>query len=271
MQVQALDHAPGADLEPLLKRQVEEETQRPFDLEKGPLLRVKLLRLASREHALVLTLHHSIADGWSMPIIVDELIQGYEASRSGQSAQRPALPIQYADYAIWQRDWMEAGEQERQLAYWQARLGGDQPVLELPTDHPRPAVQRDAGANLGLELPGELAQRLKVLAQQQGVTLFMLLLASFQCLLQRYSGQHDIRVGVPIANRNRAETEALIGFFVNTQVMKADFDLHTTFLALLQQVKQAAIEAQAHQDLPFEQLWMHWSPSAASVTARCSR
>ena len=254
LQVQALDHAPGADLEPLLKRQVEEETQRPFDLEKGPLLRVKLLRLASREHALVLTLHHSIADGWSMPIIVDELIQGYEASRSGQSAQRPALPIQYADYAIWQRDWMEAGEQERQLAYWQARLGGDQPVLELPTDHPRPAVQRDAGANLGLELPGELAQRLKVLAQQQGVTLFMLLLASFQCLLQRYSGQHDIRVGVPIANRNRAETEALIGFFVNTQVMKADFDLHTTFLALLQQVKQAAIEAQAHQDLPFEQL-----------------
>ena len=206
LQVQALDHAPGADLEPLLKRQVEEETQRPFDLEKGPLLRVKLLRLASREHALVLTLHHSIADGWSMPIIVDELIQGYEASRSGQSAQRPALPIQYADYAIWQRDWMEAGEQERQLAYWQARLGGDQPVLELPTDHPRPAVQRDAGANLGLELPGELAQRLKVLAQQQGVTLFMLLLASFQCLLQRYSGQHDIRVGVPLGNRNRAET-----------------------------------------------------------------
>nr|WP_178075078.1 non-ribosomal peptide synthase/polyketide synthase [Pseudomonas sp. 1239] len=252
--VQVLEDEAGVGLEHALKHQVDRETQQPFDLEAGPLLRVKLLRLAPREHALVLTLHHIVSDGWSMPIIVDELIQGYEALRSGQAVQLPALPIQYADYALWQRQWMEAGEQERQLAYWQARLGGDQPVLELPTDHPRPAVQSHAGANLGLELSAELAQRLKALAQQQGVTLFMLLLASFQTLLHRYCGQPDIRVGVPIANRNRAETEHLIGFFVNTQVLKADFTLHTPFTALLQQVKQAALDAQAHQDLPFEQL-----------------
>ena len=252
--VQGLGEVAGAALEQALKREVERETQRPFDLETGPLLRVKLLRLAPREHALVLTLHHIVSDGWSMPIIVDELIQGYEACRSGRAAQLPALPIQYADYALWQRQWMEAGEQERQLAYWQATLGGDQPVLELPTDHARPAVQSHAGANLGLELGAELAQRLKALAQQQGVTLFMLLLASLQTLLHRYSGQADIRVGVPIANRNRVETEHLIGFFVNTQVLKADFALHTPFTTLLQQVKQSALDAQAHQDLPFEQL-----------------
>jgi amino acid adenylation domain-containing protein/non-ribosomal peptide synthase protein (TIGR01720 family) len=240
--------------EQTIRAKVEAEVEVPFDLEHGPLLRVKLLRLASDDHVLVLTMHHIVSDGWSMPVMVDELIGLYEGYRQGQAVELPALPIQYADYAIWQRNWMEAGERERQLSYWKAQLGDEQPVLELPTDRPRPAVQNHAGASLNIELSDELCQSLKRLAQEQGVTLFMLLLASFQTLLHRYSGQNDIRVGVPIANRTRVETERLIGFFVNTQVLKAEFDLNTRFDALLQQVKRAALEAQAHQDLPFEQL-----------------
>ncbi|TBU87409.1 non-ribosomal peptide synthetase, partial [Stutzerimonas kirkiae] len=240
--------------EALIQFKVEEEVAKPFDLEHGPLLRVKLLRLAEDDHVLVLTLHHIVSDGWSMPIMVDELVQLYEGYRIGQATNLPELPIQYADYAIWQRSWMEAGEQERQLAYWKAQLGEEQPVLELPTDRPRPSVQSHTGAILYIELGDDLAKSLKHLAQQQGVTLFMLLLASFQALLHRYSGQDDIRVGIPNANRNRLETEGLIGFFVNTQVLKAEFDLQTTFGELLQQVQQAVLAAQAHQDLPFEQL-----------------
>ncbi|TBU87287.1 condensation domain-containing protein, partial [Stutzerimonas kirkiae] len=240
--------------EVLIQSKVEEEIARPFDLEQGPLLRVKLLQLSEDDHVLILTLHHIISDGWSMPIMVDELVQLYEGYRTGQQVSLPELPIQYADYAIWQRQWMEAGEQERQLAYWKAQLGEEQPVLELPTDRPRSAIRSHAGAKLAIELNEELAKSLKQLAQQQGATLFMLLLASFQTLLHRYSGQNDIRVGVPIANRNRAETEGLIGFFVNTQVLKAKFDLDTTFSGLLRQVQQTSLAALAHQDLPFEQL-----------------
>ncbi|TBV11413.1 non-ribosomal peptide synthase/polyketide synthase [Stutzerimonas kirkiae] len=240
--------------EALIQSKVEEEVSRPFDLEQGPLLRVKLLRLAKDDHVLILTLHHIVSDGWSMPIMVDELVQLYEGYCTGQQVTLPKLPIQYADYAIWQRQWMEAGEQERQLAYWKAQLGDEQPILELPTDRPRPAIQSQEGAGLNVELSVELAQSLKQLAQQQSVTLFMLLLASFQTLLHRYSGQDDIRVGVPNANRNRVETEGLIGFFVNTQVLKAEFDLDTTFSSLLKQVQQTALGAQAQQDLPFEQL-----------------
>ncbi|PJI70434.1 condensation domain-containing protein, partial [Pseudomonas asiatica] len=166
----------------------------------------------------------------------------------------PVLPIQYADFAVWQRNWMEAGEQARQLAYWTEQLGDEQPVLELPLDHPRPAVPSHQGARWPIELGNELAANLKRVAQQQNVTPFMLLLASFQTLLHRYSGQADIRVGVPTANRNRVETERLIGFFVNTQVLRAEFDMQLTFGELLQQVKQRVLGAQAHQDLPFEQL-----------------
>ncbi|MGS1397672.1 condensation domain-containing protein [Pseudomonas aeruginosa] len=186
--------------------------------------------------------------------MVEELMQFYAGYREGRAVELEPLPIQYADYALWQRSWMEAGERERQLAYWRQQLGGEQPVLELPTDRPRPSVQSPVGDSLQVELGEDLGRSLKQLAQQQGVTLFMLLLASFQTLLHRYSGQPEIRVGVPIANRTRVETERLIGFFVNTQVLKADFDLETRFDALLQQVKRTALEAQAHQDLPFEQL-----------------
>ncbi|MFA0945432.1 MULTISPECIES: non-ribosomal peptide synthetase [Pseudomonas syringae group] len=233
---------------------VEQEMQRPFDLEQGPLLRVRLLHLAADEHVLILTQHHIVSDGWSMPIMVDELVRLYEGYSQGREVLLAELDMQYADYALWQRSWMDASEQARQLAYWKQQLGDQQPILELPADHPRPVVQSHVGARLALELAPALIIDLKQVARQQGVTLFMLLLASFQTLLHRHSGQPDIRVGVPIANRTRAETEGLIGFFVNTQVLRAEFDLHTTFSELLQQVKHTALQAQAHQELPFEQL-----------------
>ncbi|OPA84560.1 hypothetical protein BFW87_29090 [Pseudomonas fluorescens] len=243
-----------ADGEAGLKAVVEAETGTPFDLANGPLMRARLLRLAPDEHVLVLTLHHSICDGASLQVMADDLVRLYaEFSRGGQGSL-PALPVQYADYALWQRHWMEAGERERQLGYWQVQLAGEQPVLELPTDHPRPAVQSFAGATLQVELGAQRVEALKRLAQQENVTGFMVLLASFQVLLQRYSGQSDIRVGVPIANRNRAETERLIGFLVNTQVLRTEIDSQASVRSLLQQVRKHALDAQAHQDLPFEQL-----------------
>ncbi|WP_019473389.1 non-ribosomal peptide synthetase, partial [Pseudomonas sp. S13.1.2] len=227
---------------------VEAEAKRPFDLLQGPLLRVRLLQLTEDDHVLVLTLHHIVADGQSMPVLVDELVQFY------QGVELPPLAIQYADFAAWQRQWMEAGEKARQLSYWTQQLGGEQPVLELPLDRPRQSMQDNRGAALPVALEADLSRSLKALARAQGVTLAQLLLASFQLLLARYSGQSDIRVGMPIANRTRLETERLIGFFVNTQVLKAEFDGELTVSGLLAQVKRTAIEAQAHQDLPFEQL-----------------
>ncbi|MEI2833151.1 condensation domain-containing protein, partial [Pseudomonas mosselii] len=252
--VEPLAVADPASLEAAIRARVEAEVQQPFDLQQGPLLRVRLLVLGPEEHVLILTVHHIVSDGWSTPILVDELIRLYQGLRQGSPVTLAELPIQYADYALWQRDWMEAGEQERQLGYWRHQLAGEQPLLELPVDRPRPSVQNFHGARLAIDIDASLAQALKALARQQGVTLFMLLLASFQTLLHRYSGQADIRVGVPVANRARAETQGLIGFFVNTQVLKAEFAPQTTFTALLQQVREAALQAQAHQDLPFEQL-----------------
>ncbi|MCF4994541.1 amino acid adenylation domain-containing protein [Pseudomonas syringae] len=241
--------------ESALQALVAEETLHLFDLQQGPLLRIKLLRLAADDHALIITLHHIVSDGWSMSVMVNELIALYAAFSQGQTVQLPALPVQYADYAVWQRQWMDAGERERQLSYWTAQLGdGDQPLLELPTDRPRPAEQSYRGARREIPVTAELAAGLKQVAQRENVTLFALLLASFQTLLHRYSGQTDIRVGVPVANRHRVETEGLIGFFVNTQVLKAEFDSQQTFRSLLQQVKNTVLGAQAHQDLPFEQL-----------------
>ncbi len=237
-----------------IKDFVEHHSRQPFDLRNDQLLRVKLLRMADDDHVLLLVQHHIVSDDWSMHMMVRELVQLYGAYSQGLSVELEALPIQYTDYSIWQRRWMEAGESERQLAYWTGQLGGEQPVLELPTDRSRPAVQSYRGANITVTVPPALAQKLKQLAQQSNVTLFMLLLASFQALLHHYSRQADIRVGVPVANRNRVETERLLGFFVNTQVLRARFDEPLSFGELLAQVKQTALEAQAHQDLPFEQL-----------------
>ncbi|MCR4540237.1 condensation domain-containing protein, partial [Pseudomonas sp. 18.1.10] len=249
-----VDIAESAVDEAQLKARVEAEIARPFDLQHGPLLRVSLLALSEEEHVLVLVQHHIVSDGWSMGVMVQELMRLYAAYSQGLECELAPLPIQYADYALWQRRWMEAGEKARQLGYWHELLGGTQPVLELPFDHPRPAQQSYRGARLDIALEPALAASVKALAQREGVTLFMLLLASFQAFLYRYSGQQDIRVGVPIANRNRVETESLIGFFVNTQVLKADLDGQMSFAELLQHTKRRALQAQAHQDLPFEQL-----------------
>uniref|UniRef100_UPI0009EC47EB non-ribosomal peptide synthase/polyketide synthase n=1 Tax=Pseudomonas sp. NBRC 111119 TaxID=1661034 RepID=UPI0009EC47EB len=243
----------GADPVPL-RAQVEAEISLPFDLDNGPLLRVALLQCAQDHHVLVITLHHIVSDGWSMNILVEELVQFYRTFTGGGQAMLPALAVQYADYAAWQRKWLGEGEGERQLSYWRAQLAGEQGILQLPFDHPRPTQQSMRGARLDLTLPPTLGQALRSVAQQQGATLFMVMLAGFQVLLHRYSGQSDIRVGVPIANRNRVETEGLIGFFVNTQVLKAEIDPQVPFTHLLGQVRQTVLDAQAHQDLPFEQL-----------------
>ncbi|WP_456017385.1 non-ribosomal peptide synthase/polyketide synthase, partial [Pseudomonas fluorescens] len=237
-----------------LKTQVAEAVAQPFDLLRGPLLRVKLLRLAADDHVVVLVQHHIVSDGWSMQLMVEELVKLYAAFSDGHTPNLPALPIQYADYALWQRNWMEAGEKARQLAYWREQLGGEQPLLELPFDYQRPALPTHRGARLGFELTPQLLAGLRSVAKQAGVTLPMVLLAAYQALLHRYSGQEDVRVGVPIANRNRLETEGLIGFFVNTQVLKADVNGQMSVAQLLHQVRQRSLEAQAHQDLPFEQL-----------------
>ncbi|KEX92686.1 peptide synthase [Pseudomonas putida] len=240
-------------LESAMKK-VEAEIARPFDLQHGPLLRVSLLQLDVDDHVLVLTLHHIVTDGWSMGVLVEEFSRLYAAHCQGQSAGLEALPIQYSDYAAWQRRWMEAGELERQLDWWREKLGSEQPLLELPIDRPRPAQPSQRGARLDFALDASLATGLMSLARQRGVTPFMLLLASFQALLYRYSGQSDLRIGVPIGNRNRAETRGLIGFFVNTQVMRAELDGRLPFAQLLEQTRAFALDAQDHQDLPFERL-----------------
>ncbi|KPA90492.1 amino acid adenylation enzyme/thioester reductase family protein [Pseudomonas asplenii] len=231
-----------------------DEAGQAFDLQQGPLLSIRLLRLAEQEQVLLLTLHHIIADGWSMNILIEEFSRCYDACVAGSTAELSALAVHYRDYALWQRSWLEAGEQARQLAYWREHLGEEHPVLELPTDRPHPAQASHRGARLEVRVDSDLRQQLKALAQRQGVSLFVVLLASFKSLLHRYSGQSDIRVGGLIANRTRSETEGLIGFFVNTQVLRSEVRGQTPFVELLHSLRQAAAGAQAHQELPFDAL-----------------
>ncbi|WP_416311494.1 amino acid adenylation domain-containing protein [Pseudomonas sp. W03] len=227
--------------------------QRPFDLAEGPLLRLHLARLPG-EALLLVNLHHIIADGWSIGVLIDEFAALYSAEVSGAQADLEPLPIQYSDMARWQRLWLAAGEGERQLAYWKAQLGDESLLLTLPGDRQRPLVQSYSGATLDFELPRALSDALRDLARGQGATLFMLILAAYQLLLSRYSGQRELRVGVPIAGRGRAESERLIGFFVNTQVLPARIDGDESFSAFLARTREAVLGAQAHPDLPFEQL-----------------
>jgi amino acid adenylation domain-containing protein/non-ribosomal peptide synthase protein (TIGR01720 family) len=230
-----------------------QEAQRPCNLQQGPLLRVNLLRLAVREHVLLLTMHHIISDGWSGEIFVRELTTLYQAYSNNQSLQLPALPIQYADFVLWQRSWLQGKVLQAQMDYWRQQLAVVPPV-ELLTDYPRPPFQTFHGACLSVSLSHDLHTRLSTLSQQQGVTLFMLLLAAFQILLARYTGQIDIAVGTPIANRTRTELEGLIGFFVNVLVIRTDLSDNPTFLDVLAHVRNTTLEAYAHQDIPFEQL-----------------
>ena len=210
-----------------------EEARRPFDLAQGPLFRSKLLRLGEDDHVLLLTMHHIVSDGWSMGVLYRELSMLYRAFVDGQPSPLAELPIQYADFAVWQREWLQGEVLESQLSYWKKQLEGIPAVLNLPTDHPRPAVQSYRGARQSIELSKELLRGLKRLSRKEGVTLFMTLLAAFQTLLYRYTGQEDIVVGSPIANRNRAEIEGLIGFFVNTLVLRTNFSGNPTFKELL--------------------------------------
>ncbi|MBB2496021.1 amino acid adenylation domain-containing protein [Pseudomonas sp. UL070] len=225
---------------------------RAFDLFEGPLLRVQLLRLAEQRWRLQIVCHHIVSDGWSIGVFAEELGRAYAALRRGQQPQLNELAIQYPDYAQWQRAWLAAGERERQLGYWRERLGDEQPVLALP--YKLDASGQRHAQRQAIEVPQALAERLRQLAQSEGATLFMLLLASFQLLLARYSNQRDIRVGVPVANRQRAETAPLVGFFVNTQVLRAEISADMSFRQLLAEVRRHALDAQDQQDLPFDQL-----------------
>ena len=236
------------------QRLMEAEAREPFDLAAGPLLRARLLRLDETEHILLFTMHHIVSDNWSMGVLMTEVSTLYTAFVLGRPSPLPELPIQYADFAVWQREYLKGEVMERQLAYWRERLAGAPPVLELPTDRPRPAVRTLRGAVQGVQLPGGLTAELRTLSRREGVTMYMLMLAAFQTLLMRYTGQEDVVVGSPIANRNRAEVEPLIGFFVNTLAMRTDLSGDPTFAELLGRVKDVALGAYAHQDVPFEKL-----------------
>lgn len=238
----------------ILKQLAADERAHPFDLARGPMMRALLVALGEQEHALLLTLHHSVSDGWSMGILCHEMQALYDAFASGTEVRLPALPIQYADFAVWQREHLQGEVLDEQLSYWRSQLANVSSVLELPSDRRRPEISTFRGDRVTFELTPELTKQLKTLSQREGVTLFMILLAALDALLSRYSGQTDIAVGTAIANRNRDETEGLIGFFVNMLVMRTDMKGNPTFLELLQRVKQMTLAAYQHQDVPFEQI-----------------
>jgi amino acid adenylation domain-containing protein/non-ribosomal peptide synthase protein (TIGR01720 family) len=254
LQVIDLSDLPVAEREARAQQIREDEARTLFDLEKGPLLWVTLVRLDEDDHQLLVTLHHIIADGWSLNILIDEFSRLYAAASQGQALALPPLALQYADYGSWQRQWLADGEGQRQLAYWKAQLGDEHPTLSLATDHPRAARQRHSASRHSVRLSVSLSEAIRQTAQAHESTPFMLLLAAFQTLLYRYSGQRDIRIGVPNANRPRQETQGLIGFFINTLVLRAELDGRRPFNELLAATRHTALGAQAHQDLPFEQL-----------------
>jgi amino acid adenylation domain-containing protein len=244
----------GREREMLVRELARAESCRPFDLASGLTLRVSVLRLAEDEHVLLLTMHHIVSDGWSMNVLVKEVTALYEAYKAGLPSTLPELAIQYADFAVWQREWLTGPILKEQLVYWRAQLADAPPVLKLPTDYPRPYVQNFRGAKLPFGISHELMEQLEALSRAEGVTLFITLLAAFQSLLARYSSQSQIIVGTPIANRNRRETEALIGFFVNTLALRTDLGGDPPFRQLMERVKEVAMGGYSHQDVPFEKL-----------------
>ncbi|MBD2471153.1 non-ribosomal peptide synthetase [Nostoc sp. FACHB-145] len=250
-----LSHLSAHQLEAEVKQQALQAAQTPFDLKEDLLLRVKLLRLGAEEHVLLLTMHHIVSDGWSTGVLVQELATLYQAYCHGESLSPLApLPIQYVDFAAWQRKWLQGEVLETQMTYWRKQLADAPKVLELPTDYPRPAIQTFRGATYSFNLSHQLSLALNKLSQQQGTTLFMTLLAAFQTLLYRYTGSEDVVIGSAIANRNRAEIEGLIGVFVNTLVLRTNLDGNPSFAELLKRVREVSLAAYAHQDLPFELL-----------------
>ena len=263
LKIEVLDwrQVPATDQVSKVQQLVIDELQQPFDLSKLPLLRVKLLQLADacgersyQSHLLLLVIHHIVCDGWSMDIFRRELFTLYTAFCNGESSLLPPLSLQYADFAHWQRSYLQGDNLNKQLNYWQQQLAEIPPLFELPTDHQRPSVQSFRGRSEFIQIDLDLTQKLKHLSQESGTTLFMTLLAVFTLLLSRYSGQEDIVIGSAIANRNRREIEPLIGFFVNTLALRTNLEGNPSFLELLQRVKQTTLDAYDHQDLPFEKL-----------------
>jgi len=248
-----LSELEAAKREAVIRETIGSESRQPFALDQGPLLRVKLLRLGVEEHVVVLVMHHIVSDASSMELLLKEVETLYAAYRQDEESPLPELAIQYSDFAVWQRSWMQGGELEQQLNYWRAQLR-DLPVLELPTDRVRPAVQNYKGEYVGFRLTAATSAQLRELSQREGVTLFMTLLAAFHALLARYTGQRDIVVGTPIAGRTRQEIEPLIGFFVNTLVLRSSVNSDESFRELLAQVREVCLGAYGHQEVPFEKL-----------------
>jgi alpha-ketoglutarate-dependent taurine dioxygenase len=237
-----------------------EQARRPFNLRRGPLLRVILFRLKKDEHVVLLTMHHIISDAWSLAVFTGELAALYRVFSEGRPSRLPELPIQYADFAAWQGEWLRGEVLKTQLAYWKQQLGGPLPALSLPTDYPRPATQSFRGASQSFKLPQDLSDSLRTFSRRENVTLFMTLLAAFQLLLYRSSGQQEVVVGTDVANRNSPETEGLIGFFVNSLVLRTRLSGSLTFRELLARVRKVTLEAYAHQDVPFHQLVRELQP-----------
>jgi amino acid adenylation domain-containing protein len=259
--VKDLAHLPEETREVEVQRElVAEGTARPFDLAAGPLFRVSLLRLGAEEHVVLLSQHHIVSDGWSMGVLYRELSSLYAAYREGRESPLPELGVQYADYAVWQREQVEGQVLERQLAYWRERLAGAPELLELPTDRPRPPVQTYRGATVPVELSPELLERLQALGRSEGATLYMVLLGAFQVLLSKYSGSEDVVVGSPIAGRTRKEVEELIGFFVNTLVLRTDLGGDPSFRETLRRAREVTLGAYEHQEVPFERLVAELQP-----------
>ncbi|HEY0022711.1 MAG TPA: amino acid adenylation domain-containing protein [Longimicrobium sp.] len=249
-----------ADRGEAVRRRAAEEARRPFDLAAGPLFRAALLRVNDEEHVLLLSMHHIVSDGWSSGVLSREFSVLYEAYREGRESPLPELPVQYADYAVWQREQLAGEVLDRQLAYWRERLAGAPELLELPTDRPRPPVQTFQGASVPVELSLELLERLQALGRSEGATLYMTLLSAFQVLLGKYAGSEDVVVGSPIAGRTRGEVEELIGFFVNTLVLRTDLSGDPSFREVLRRVREATLGAYAHQEVPFEKLVAELQP-----------
>jgi acyl carrier protein len=251
--VEDLSDLPGEQREHEAQRRAGEEAREPFDLSHGPLLRARLLRLAADEHVLLVTMHHIVSDGWSRGVLIREASTLYEAYCAGAESPLPELAIQYADFAVWQRQWLSGAVLEEQLSYWREQLR-DLSTLELPTDRVRPAVQSYRGATVGFVVGREETAALQELSRREGATLFMVLLAAFQVLLSRYSSQTDVVIGTPIANRSHTGTEDLIGFFVNTVALRINLDGQASFQQLVKHAREVCLEAYAYQDVPFEKL-----------------
>ncbi|MGW7594485.1 condensation domain-containing protein, partial [Streptomyces rubiginosohelvolus] len=247
-------HLYGPDGQEGVKERARQEFTRPFDLGTGPLMRMKFLRLAADEHILLLTMHHIVADLWSTSVLFGELAALYQGYLTGVGAELPKLSVQYADYAAWQRKQLAGPGFAAELEYWKTTLEGAAPILELPTDRPRPAVLGSAGASRPFHLPASVMSGVRELSRRTGTTPFMTLLAAYVALLHRYSREEDIVVGVPVANRGQSQVEQLIGYFVNTLAIRNDVSGNPTFTELLGRVRGAALGAFAHQEVPFERL-----------------